>query len=98
MGDAITTWTDAVSYARELIDPWARDGNWNECDGLSHELEETLSLPWGEAFMEAAAQLEIDISELIDVANYLVERPQLIGTVSDTELRELMGDDAPASL
>lgn len=48
--------------------------------------------------MEAAAQLEIDISELIDVANYLVERPQLIGTVSDTELRELMGDDAPASL
>ena len=91
-----TTWTDAVSYARELIDPWARNDAWNECDTLSHELEET-GIDWGDAFVEAASQLEADISDLLDVATYLAENPEYIG-ITDTELRALMGDDAPDSL
>jgi hypothetical protein len=93
-----TTWTDAVSYARELIDLWARNDQWNECDELSHEIENAGALAWGEAFMEAAQDLDADISDLVDVAEYLAEHPQHIGVISDEDLRALMGEDAPDSL
>jgi hypothetical protein len=95
--DADASWTDAVSYARELLDPWARNAEWNECDTLSHEIEEATAQAWGDAFMEAAEQLGADISELIAVANYLVEHPQHIGVITDAELDEPLDAEAASS-